>query len=208
VIIVEGILLFYDERIRNLFDIKIYVDTDADVRILRRLKRDVEKRGRTLDSVIKQYLETVRPMHIQFVEPTKRFADIIVPEGGKNMVAMDIIKAKIQVLLQELYDDKSYKSDNDSSVLGEEGDIWTKWKKNFGAVRAINTSMLASDGHTTISIKLENGNILAVVGKKDPFVTEEDLLEIEPSGEVLRGNPEEEILVHLDIYRHWTTWKH
>jgi len=102
---------------------KIYVDTDADVRILRRLKRDVEKRGRTLDSVIKQYLETVRPMHIQFVEPTKRFADIIVPEGGKNMVAMDIIKAKIQVLLQELYDDKSYKSDNDSSVLGEEGDI-------------------------------------------------------------------------------------
>jgi len=123
VIIVEGILLFYDERIRNLFDIKIYVDTDADVRILRRLKRDVEKRGRTLDSVIKQYLETVRPMHIQFVEPTKRFADIIVPEGGKNMVAMDIIKAKIQVLLQELYDDKSYKSDNDSSVLGEEGDI-------------------------------------------------------------------------------------
>jgi len=123
VIIVEGILLFYDERIRNLFDIKIYVDTDADVRILRRLKRDVEKRGRTLDSVIKQYLETVRPMHIQFVEPTKRFADINVPEGGKNMVAMDIIKAKIQVLLQELYDDKSYKSDNDSSVLGEEGDI-------------------------------------------------------------------------------------
>jgi len=77
-----------------LFDIKIYVDTDADVRILRRLKRDVEKRGRTLDSVIKQYLETVRPMHIQFVEPTKRFADIIVPEGGKNMVAMDIIKLK------------------------------------------------------------------------------------------------------------------
>jgi len=73
----------------------------------------------------------------------------------------------------------------------------------LAAVRAINTSMLASDGHTTISIKLENGNILAVVGKKDPFVTEEDLLEIEPSGEVLRGNPEEEILVHLDIYTHW-----
>jgi len=123
VIIVEGILLFYDERIRNLFDIKIYVDTDADVRILRRLKRDVEKRGRTLDSVIKQYLETVRPMHIQFVEPTKRFADIIVPEGGKNMVAMDIIKAKIQVLLQELYDTENNEHDNDSSVSGEEGDI-------------------------------------------------------------------------------------
>ena len=123
VIIVEGILLFYDERIRNLFDIKIYVDTDADVRILRRLKRDVEKRGRTLDSVINQYLETVRPMHIQFVEPTKRFADIIVPEGGKNMVAMDIIKAKIQVLLQELYDSENHKDDNDSSVSGEEGDI-------------------------------------------------------------------------------------
>jgi len=123
VIIVEGILLFYDERIRNLFDIKIYVDTDADVRILRRLKRDVEKRGRTLDSVINQYLETVRPMHIQFVEPTKRFADIIVPEGGKNMVAMDIIKAKIQVLLQELYDTENNEHANDSSVSGEEGDI-------------------------------------------------------------------------------------
>lgn len=123
VIIVEGILLFYDERIRNLFDIKIYVDTDPDVRILRRLKRDVEKRGRTLDSVINQYLETVRPMHIQFVEPTKRFADIIVPEGGKNIVAMDIIKAKIQVLLQELYDSENHKHDNDSSVSGEEGDI-------------------------------------------------------------------------------------
>jgi uridine kinase len=103
VIIVEGILLFYDERIRNLFDIKIYVDTDADVRILRRLRRDVEKRGRTLDSVINQYLDTVRPMHIQFVEPTKRFADFIVPEGCKNMVAMDIIEARIQVLLHELY---------------------------------------------------------------------------------------------------------
>ncbi|NPV88302.1 uridine kinase [Coprothermobacteraceae bacterium] len=102
VIIVEGILLFYDERIRQLFDIKIFVDTDADVRILRRIKRDVEKRGRTLDSVVKQYLETVRPMHIQFVEPTKRFADLIIPEGGKNVVAMDIIKAKIHALLMDL----------------------------------------------------------------------------------------------------------
>jgi uridine kinase len=109
VIIVEGILLFYDERIRNLFDIKIYVDTDADVRIIRRIRRDVEKRGRTLDSVINQYLDTVRPMHIQFVEPTKRFADIIVPEGGKNMVAMDIIEAKIQVLLDGLYKNKNEK---------------------------------------------------------------------------------------------------
>ncbi len=100
IVIVEGILLFYYERIRNFFDIRIFVDTDADVRILRRIERDVKERGRTLDSVMDQYLTTVRPMHIQFVEPTKQFADIIVPRGGKNEIAMDIIIAKIKTLLE------------------------------------------------------------------------------------------------------------
>ena len=101
IVIVEGILLFYFEDIRNLFDIKIFIDADADVRIIRRIRRDVLKRGRDLGSVTKQYLDTVRPMHIQFVEPTKRFADIIIPRGGKNEIAMDIIMAKITSLLNE-----------------------------------------------------------------------------------------------------------
>jgi uridine kinase len=101
IIIVEGILLFYFEEIRNFFDIKIFIDADADVRIIRRIRRDVLKRGRSLNSVTKQYLDTVRPMHIQFVEPTKRFADIIIPRGGKNEIAMDIIMAKISSLLRE-----------------------------------------------------------------------------------------------------------
>ncbi len=100
IIIVEGILLFYYEEVKDYFSIKIFVDTDPDVRIIRRIQRDVLERGRTLDSVISQYLETVRPMHIQFVEPTKQFADIIVPRGGKNEIAMDIIIAKIRTLLQ------------------------------------------------------------------------------------------------------------
>ncbi len=101
IIIVEGILLFYDEEIRNLFDIKIFIDADSDVRIIRRIRRDVLKRGRNLRSVTQQYLDTVRPMHIQFVEPTKQFADIIIPRGGKNEIAMDIIIAKIKSLLHE-----------------------------------------------------------------------------------------------------------
>jgi len=101
IIIVEGILLFYYDDLRNLFSIKIFVDTDADVRIIRRIERDVLRRGRTLRSVIDQYLETVRPMHIQFVEPTKQFADIIIPRGGKNEIAMDIIIAKIKSILNQ-----------------------------------------------------------------------------------------------------------
>ena len=96
VIIVEGILIFSEEELRNLMDIKIFVDTDADVRICRRIKRDVNKRGRTLESVISQYLTTVKPMHEKYVEPSKRFADIVVPEGGKNFVALDMIMGRIQ----------------------------------------------------------------------------------------------------------------
>lgn len=84
VIILEGILILEDERIRNLLDIKVYVDTDADVRIIRRIIRDIRERGRTLESVVNQYLEVVRPMHLQFVEPTKRYADIIIPEGAQH----------------------------------------------------------------------------------------------------------------------------
>ncbi|MFD3156469.1 uridine kinase [Haloimpatiens sp. FM7330] len=99
IIVVEGILVFQDVDLRNLLDIKIYVDTDADVRIIRRLVRDINERGRTVDSVINQYLNVVRPMHLQFIEPTKRYADIIVPEGGHNKVAIDIINAKIRQLL-------------------------------------------------------------------------------------------------------------
>ncbi len=101
VIIVEGILLFYYEDIRNFFDIKIFIDADSDVRIIRRIRRDVLKRGRNLCSVTEQYLKTVRPMHIQFVEPTKQFADIIIPRGGKNEIAMDILIAKIKSFLKE-----------------------------------------------------------------------------------------------------------
>ncbi|HSL85518.1 MAG TPA: uridine kinase [Bacteroidales bacterium] len=101
IIIVEGILILEDERLRNLFDIKIYVDTDADIRILRRLTRDIRDRGRTLESVIDQYLGVVRPMHLQFIEPTKRYADLIVPEGGKNRVAIDILVSTIKQRLAE-----------------------------------------------------------------------------------------------------------
>lgn len=100
IIILEGILILEDPRIRELLDIKLYVDTDADVRIIRRLLRDMNERGRTVDSVITQYLNVVRPMHLQFVEPTKRYADIIIPEGGHNKVAIDIIVANIKHILQ------------------------------------------------------------------------------------------------------------
>ena len=96
VIIVEGILIFENEPLRNLMDIRIFVDTDADIRLCRRIKRDVNKRGRTLESVLTQYQQTVKPMHEEYVEPSKRFADIVVPEGGKNAVALDLIMGRIQ----------------------------------------------------------------------------------------------------------------
>jgi len=100
VIIVEGILVLEDKRLRDRMDIKIFVDTDADVRIIRRLVRDIRDRGRTLESVIDQYLSVVRPMHLQFVEPTKRYADIIIPEGGKNKVAIDLLVTKIKSTIE------------------------------------------------------------------------------------------------------------
>ncbi len=101
VIILEGILILEDPRLRELMDIKVYVDTDDDIRIIRRIKRDIEERGRTLDSVIEQYLTVVKPMHNQFIEPTKRYADIIVPEGGKNQVAIDLLATKIKTVLEK-----------------------------------------------------------------------------------------------------------
>ena len=101
VIIVEGILIFENEQLRDLMDIKIFVDTDADIRICRRIKRDVNKRGRTLESVLTQYQQTVKPMHEKYVEPSKAHAHIIVPEGGKNLVALDMIVGRIQRHLQE-----------------------------------------------------------------------------------------------------------
>ena len=101
VIILEGILVLEDERLRTLMDIKLYVDTDADLRIIRRLTRDIRDRGRTFDSVIDQYLNVVRPMHNQFIEPTKRYADIIIPEGGHNHVAIDLMVTKIQTILEQ-----------------------------------------------------------------------------------------------------------
>lgn len=99
VIIVEGILILEDEGLRALMDIKVFVDTDADIRILRRIERDVKSRGRSLDSVIQQYLSTVRPMHQQFVEPSKRYADLIIPEGGYNQVAVDLLVNQIRTIL-------------------------------------------------------------------------------------------------------------
>ena len=99
VIIVEGILVFQDARLRQLMDLRIFVETDADVRFIRRLKRDIEERGRTLDSVVTQYLATVRPMYLEFVEPSKRYADIIIPEGGYNTVAIDLVVTKLRETL-------------------------------------------------------------------------------------------------------------
>ena len=99
VIILEGILILEDQRLLDLMDIKVFVDTDADVRIIRRLMRDIKERGRTIDSVIDQYINVVRPMHLQFIAPTKRYADIIIPEGGQNHVAIDLMATKIQTIL-------------------------------------------------------------------------------------------------------------
>lgn len=101
VIMLEGILIFENKELRNLLDIKIFVDTDADVRILRRIKRDIQDRGRTFKSVYNQYMNTVRPMHLEFVEPSKKYADVIVPEGGMNIIAIDMIVSKIKHILQE-----------------------------------------------------------------------------------------------------------
>ena len=100
-LLVEGILIFAEKPLRKLFDMKIYVDTDPDLRFIRRLTRDIEERGRTVQSVIGQYLQTVRPMHLEFVEASKRYADIIVPEGGLNTVALDMVIARLQFLLGE-----------------------------------------------------------------------------------------------------------
>ena len=101
VIIVEGILIFENEALRNLMDIRIFVDTDADVRLCRRIKRDVNKRGRTLESVLNQYQQTVKPMHEQYVEPSKRYAHIVIPEGGKNVVALEMVVGRIRHHLEE-----------------------------------------------------------------------------------------------------------
>lgn len=100
VILVEGILIFAEPALRELFDVKIFVDTDPDLRFIRRLERDIRERGRTTESVIRQYLNTVRPMHMDFVEPSKRYADVIIPEGGFNTVALDIVISRIETLLE------------------------------------------------------------------------------------------------------------
>lgn len=100
VVLVEGILIFTEAALRDLFDVKIFVDTDADIRFIRRLQRDIAERGRTMESVITQYLTTVRPMHLEFVEPSKRYADVVIPEGGLNEVAMDMVIARIEMMLK------------------------------------------------------------------------------------------------------------
>lgn len=100
VILVEGILIFTESELRELCDLKIFVDTDSDLRFIRRLQRDITERGRTPDMVIKQYLKTVRPMHLEFVEPSKRYADVIIPEGGFNTAALDMVTARIEEMLR------------------------------------------------------------------------------------------------------------
>jgi uridine kinase len=100
VILVEGILIFTEAALRELFDVKIFVDTDSDLRLIRRLERDIAERGRTAQSVIKQYQTTVRPMHLEFVEPSKRYADVIIPEGGFNTAALDMVVARVDALLK------------------------------------------------------------------------------------------------------------
>jgi uridine kinase len=99
VIMVEGILIFAEPGLRDLLEVKIFVDTDSDMRFIRRLERDITERGRTTESVIRQYLATVRPMHLEFVEPSKRYADVIIPEGGQNAVAMEMVVARLETLL-------------------------------------------------------------------------------------------------------------
>jgi uridine kinase len=101
IIVLEGILIFHDPELRALMDIKLYVDADSDVRLIRRLRRDLTERGRSVDAILRQYEDSVRPMHLQFVEPSKRFADVIIPGGGHNKVAIDLVKTKIRELLRE-----------------------------------------------------------------------------------------------------------
>jgi uridine kinase len=101
IIMVEGILIFADKSLREMFDVKVFVDTDPDIRFIRRLQRDLNERGRTTESVIHQYLTIVRPMHLEFVEPSKRYADVIIPEGGMNTVAMDMVVARLESLLDQ-----------------------------------------------------------------------------------------------------------
>ena len=101
VVVLEGILIFHDPELRALMDIKLYVDADSDVRLIRRLRRDILERGRSVDSILRQYEDSVRPMYLEFVEPTKRFADVIIPGGGHNTVAIDLVKTKIRELLRE-----------------------------------------------------------------------------------------------------------
>ena len=101
VILVEGILVFAEPELRELFDVRLYVDTDADVRFIRRLRRDIEERGRSVESVCEQYLSTVRPMHLEFVEPSKRYANVIIPEGGFNEVAIEMVAARVKGLLEQ-----------------------------------------------------------------------------------------------------------
>jgi uridine kinase len=100
VILVEGLLIFVEARLRELFDVKIYVDTDSDIRFIRRLRRDIAERARSMESVVDQYLNTVRPMHLEFVEPSKRYADVIIPEGGFNTVALDMVVARVEGMLK------------------------------------------------------------------------------------------------------------
>lgn len=100
VIIIEGLMILFEEKIRRLLDIKVYIDTESDLRIIRRILRDIKERGRTVDSVISQYLRTVRPAHFQFIEPSKRYADIIIPEGGHNKVAIELLRAKISEIIK------------------------------------------------------------------------------------------------------------
>jgi uridine kinase len=106
ILLVEGILVLEDVRLRDLMDIKLFIDTDPDERFIRRLRRDLEERGRSIDSVIAQYQRTVKPMHLEFVEPSKRYADVIIPEGGHNKVAMDLVIARIRALLQEMAEER------------------------------------------------------------------------------------------------------
>ena len=101
VIVLEGILIFVDEELRDMMDIKLFIDADPDIRLVRRIERDVRERGRAIETILRQYQATVRPMHLQFVEPSKRYADLIVPEGGHNRVAIDLMKVKIKDMLRE-----------------------------------------------------------------------------------------------------------
>ena len=101
ILLIEGILIFTERELRNLMDLRLYVDTDADLRVLRRLQRDIEQRGRTMESVVEQYLRTVRPMHLRFVEPSKRYAHLILPEGGHNEVALEMVASRLKEVLEE-----------------------------------------------------------------------------------------------------------